>query len=489
MLRVTWLAMLCCLHASALASPRSDPTQGRAAFTGASSPNPTSIEINPAALGLGPELNEFYVAATGVWNRQSIQRRELDIDSGALTDGAEVSSNLLSPGGMLAFIWHSGGGGRITLGVALHSSPAERFIENEDALRYHTLGGSHRTYAGTVAGSIRASSRFYVGVSVSLRPTFLHLRFARDTALEAGRDPMRGITSDCGGAPCGVENPLASETYDVDVRSGWVALDNVVGTVGIAVRIMRNVWLGIAYHTPPGLALKNELTGTMLVDRAARDGGNRIDGVATVYLSQPATFDAELRARVIPELEVVAGARLEDLSRMQAYDVRGTGSLFPGAGVPEWQLRPRGFRDVLQVPPVSLGTWVGIDQVERELPVVFSGRIGFETSSTRSERTSPTTIAPASFTLDAGLAFRFTRDLEVRPQVMLQASYGLQYFPTVDVTSSAFDPRDRLACADSGYDYSTPACESVRNGYAIPTAAGEYSRIEQAARVALRLTW
>ena len=92
MLRATWLAMLCCLHASAFASPRSDPTQGRAAFTGASSPNPTSIEINPAALGLGPELNEFYMAATGVWNRQSIQRRTLDIDSGALRFSSGASA-------------------------------------------------------------------------------------------------------------------------------------------------------------------------------------------------------------------------------------------------------------------------------------------------------------------------------------------------------------------------------------------------------------
>ncbi|HEY5948603.1 MAG TPA: hypothetical protein VIV40_24090, partial [Kofleriaceae bacterium] len=105
------------------------------------------------------------------------------------------------------------------------------------------------------------------------------------------------------------------------------------------------------------------------------------------------------------------------------------------------------------------------------------------------ERTSALTIAPTSASIDAGLQYRFTRDVDARPQVRLQLTYGLQYFPTVDVTNSAFDPRAQLACYDSGYDYSTSACAAVRHGYGIDTAAGEYQRIQQAMRVALRLTW
>lgn len=485
MSRATCLAMLCALHAIAHASPRSDSTQGRAAFTGAATPSATSIELNPAALGLGPDVNEVYLAATSVLEHLSIRRRTLDIDTGALGDGADVSANLISPGGMLAYIWHSGAGGRVTLGVALHSSPAERFIANQEALRYHTLGGSHRTYAASIGSSFRLSGRVHVGVSLSLRPSVLKLRYARDTALEAGRDPDRGIASDCGGSPCGVENPAAAERYDVDVRSDWIALDNVVATIGIVVQLAREVWLGVGYHTPPGLSIENELTGTMVVQRAPRDGGETIDGAATVYLSQPASFDVELRARVSPGLELHVGSRLEDLSRLAAYDVRGYGSAFPAAQIPEWQVRPRGFHDGLR--RFAIAGWVGLDQVERDFPLVLSGRLGFETSAVPDERTSPITIAPLSATLDAGLQYRITRD--VTPQVVLQASYGLQYFPEVSVTDSAFDPRDRLACYDAGFDYSTPACASVRNGYAIPTAAGDYSRIQQAARIALRFTW
>jgi hypothetical protein len=477
--------MLCALHAIALGSPRSDPTQGRAVFTGAATPNPTSIEINPAALGLGAaDVSEVYVAGTAVLERISIDRRELDIDTGALTGGDSVSGNLLSPGGMLGYVWHPAG--RITLAVALHSSPAERFLENEEALRYHTLGGSYRTYAPSIASSFRLTNRVFLGIGLSIHTSFLRLKFARDTALAAGRDPLRGIDSDCGGgSACGVENPAATERYDVDVRSDYVALDNVVGTIGVVVKLAKDVWLGVGYHTPPGLSIQNELTGTMSVERATRDGGGTIDGGASVYLSQPASVDAELTARLPIALDLHLGMRWEHLARMQAYDVRGYGSMFSGAGLPEWQLRPRGFHDSDWR---TFAAWAGVEQVEGEFPLVLGARLGFETGSLPDERTSPVTIAPTSGTVDAGLQYRFTR-VQTTPQVVLQLSYGLQYFPRVDVTDSAFDPRAQLACEDSGFDYSTEACAAVRHGYAIPTAAGEYSRIQQALRVALRFTW
>lgn len=475
MFRATCLAMLCALHVGAHASPRSDPTQGRAVFTGASTPSATSIEINPAALGLGV-TDEVYLGVTATIDHLSIRRRTLDLGSGALLDGDSASQNLVSPGGMLAYVWHSGVGGRVTLGLAMHSSPAERFIEDEEPLRYYTLGGSHRAYSASVASSIRLSSRFYVGVTLSLRPSFLRLQYARDTALANAGDPALGLDSDCSGSPCGLENPDATERYDVEVRSDWIALDNVVATVGFVVRLAKDVWLGVGYHTPPGLSIQNELTGTMEVERAPRDGGGFVSGGSTVYLSQPASIDAEVRARLSPSMDLHVGGRWEDLSRLQDYDVRGYGSVFPRDNIPEIQIRARGFHD-------SFAAWAGIDQVEREFPLIVGGRIGFETASLDDDRTSPMTIAPASATLDAGVQYRLT------PLVVLQASYGLQYFLKVDVANSAFDPRDQLACADSGFDYLTAACAAVRGGYALDTAAGEYQRIQQAARLALRVTW
>lgn len=471
--RVICPALLFALHAIAHASPDSDPTKGRAVFTGAATANPTAIEINPAALGLR-DVDEIYVAATGTLNHLSITPRTLDIDSGSLTDGPAISDSLASPGGMAAYVWHNGKDGRITLGVALHSAPAERFIAGEDALRYFTLGGSFRTIGGSIASSIRVSSRFYFGLSLSLHTSFFELKFARDTALEAARDPARGIDSDCGnGTPCGVGNPAAAERYDVSARTSWVALENLVATLGFIVKITPDITLGVGYHNPPGLALQNELTGTMSVERAPRDGGGFVDGGATVYLQQPASIDAEVKTHLPYDLDLHVGGRWSDLSRMQDYDVRGYGSFFPGAGIPEWQPRARGFHD-------PFAFWAGVEQGGHEAPLALGGRIGFETSALANDKTSPLSVAPLSFTADVGASY-----VLVPGKLVLQATYGVQYFPSVDVKDSAFDPRDRLACYDSGYDYSTTACKGVRLGYALSSAAGDYGRIEQAARIAL----
>ena len=56
----------------------------------------------------------------------------------------------------------------------------------------------------------------------------------------------------------------------------------------------------------------------------------------------------------------------------------------------------------------------------------------------------------------------------------------------MSVTESAFDPRFQLACLASEFDYSTRGCQALRDGYAIPTAAGDYTRIQHAIRLGLR---
>lgn len=69
---------------------------------------------------------------------------------------------------------------------------------------------------------------------------------------------------------------------------------------------------------------------------------------------------------------------------------------------------------------------------------------------------------------------------------MIQLSYGIALSPNTSVGRSAFDPRYRLDCVDSDYDYSTRACQATRNGYALPTAAGDYQRIDHALRLGFR---
>jgi len=475
MSRAICFALLCGLAAHAVASPRSDPTSGRAVFTGATVPDSSSLELNPAALSTVPtDRLELYAAAAVVIDRYAIARDHLDLATGTLTKQPTISDTQMGPGLVFGFIKNLKD--RATLGFQLHAQPAEVFPAGVPDWQYHTMGGGQRRYGGTFGASIKLTDELSFGVSLALESTYLRLRYARDTALAAGNDPMRGVTSDCGGAPCGLENPLATEQYDVDVNSSFLsASDALRPNIGLMYELAKDVFLGVAYHMPPGLAVQNVLTGFMSVRRAPRDGGALLTGRSTVYVSQPSSVDAELRARLPRDLDLHVGLRWEDLSRLSAYDVRGYGPGFTAANIPEWTERPRGFHD-----PVAL--WAGVEQVETHSfeRLRLGARLGLETSAVDAERTNPLTIAPTSFTVDVGA------QLQLTPGLYIQASYGLQYFPPVQVTRSAFDPRDQLDCMASGYDYSTPACAAARNGYAIATAAGDYDRMQHALRLAFR---
>jgi hypothetical protein len=462
--------------ASAQASPRTDPTTGRAVFTGATMPHATSVGLDPAALGLG-EFDQLYIAITSVLEQLHIDLAPYSSQGVDLTSpGAHVRDVEPSPGAMLAFIYHLAGD-RGTLGFEARTNPAEPFAKDRQALRYHTLGGRERDWLASVGASIKVTNEIYFGASLSHQNTSLQLRYARDTALEAGASPDgtgRGIGGDCGdGGPCTLEDPRATEIYDVDVRSPTLSTSNLRVNVGGVVQLARNMWLGVAYHTPPGFSVQTELTGNVDVIRAQRDGGARLHGKSVVEIQFPASVDAEFRARLPYQLDLHVGGRWEDLSRLQAYDVRTYGSTLPSNGIPEWTERPRGMHD-------SFALWVGVERADTGEDWLWGARVGAETAAVSTTRISPLTIAPASLTLDLGGQRRIGHGLSV------QLSYGLAVFAPVTVSDSAFEPADRLACIASGYDYTTPACEAVRQGYAIPTAAGDYARFEHALRLGLR---
>ncbi len=475
MSRAICFALLCGLAARAGASPRSDPTSGRAVFTGATVADSSSLELNPAALSNVPtDRLELYAMAAVVIDRYAIALDHLDLATGTLTTPTATKDVELGPGAVIGFIKNLKD--RATLGFQLHAQPAEVFPAGVTAWQYHTLGGGQRRYGGTLGGAIKVSDELSFGISLALESTYLRLRYARDTALAAGIDPTHGVNSNCGGAPCGLGNPAATEQYDVDVNSSFLsASDALRPNIGLMYELSKDMYLGVASHMPPGLAVQTVLTGFMTVRQAPRDGGGLITGRSTVYMSQPSSLDAEFRARLPHDLDLHVGLRWEDLSRLQAYDVRGYGPGFTAANIPEWTERPRGFHD-------PLAMWAGVEQVEvhKTERVRLGGRIGFETSALDNNASDPMTFAPTSVTVDLGV------QLQLIPGMYVQASYGLQYFPGVHVTDSAYDPRDQLECQASGYDYSTAACAAARNGYAIATGAGDYDRMQHALRLALR---
>jgi hypothetical protein len=462
-----WFLALVIVEAVASASPRSDPTVGRAVFTGATLQSATSLSLNPAALAGGKATVEFYFAATGVLEQFGIRRKQIDAASGELVDGENVNDLAAGPGG--SFAWLGRPSPRTTVGLELRIPSPELFPDGQ-ALRYHSRGSKQRNYIATGGFGIRATSRFFFGASISHDVADLDLRYSRDTALDTG------ITSDCNGAPCGFENPAAAEDYKVDVHSDYLSSENLRVNLGIVVRLFNDLWIGIAYHNTPGFGIQTQLDGKMVVTKSPRDGGSVLRGDSTVLVSYPASVDGEVRTRLLPDLELHVGGRWEDLSRMQAYDVRGYGTRFLGRNIAEATLRPRGFRD-------AFAMWAGVEQIEVNQSTQrfrFGGRIGFETPALQDDRTAPGTVSPTSVTLDGGAQIR------ISPSWSMQLSYGLQVFSGVSVTRSDYDPRFALDCAANNFDFSTRGCVAVREGYAIPTAAGDYSRLSHSLRVGLR---
>jgi len=468
--RILTLALSCAAQA-AWASPASDPTAGRAVFTGATMSHATSIVLNPAALGPGL-VNEAYVAITGVLEQlhADLQVLELSADGTAarLVPGPRVRDLELAPGAMLAFTYHLAG---FTIGAEARTIPRETFPDHQPAFRYHVSGGGERDWLASVGASYKVTGELYFGASLSHQNTYLRLQYARDAAL----DSDQGLASPCSAGPCGLGNPEATQLWDVDVRSRLLSIANLRVNVGVLYEIARDVWLGVGYHTPPGFGVQSELGGHVTITPAPRDDpdGTLLRYASVVDVQLPASADAEVRARLPLFLELHLGGRWEDLSRMQAYDVRAFGSTLARNQIPEWTERPRGMRD-------AFAGWAGVEQVDLGQAWVFGARAGFETAAVSPKRTSPLTVAPTSFTLDLGAQLRISRG------VVAQLSYGLAYFPTVNVQDSEFNPQSRIACAAASFDYTRAECEAVRDGYAIATAAGNYERFQHAMRIGLR---
>jgi hypothetical protein len=459
--------------AGAAASPLSDPNAGRAVFTGATSGHPTSLELNPAALSLTTPGWHIYLSGSLAVDQIGIDREMiLTTDaSAAPTDGPSVSGNRGSWGGTAAVFAGFPNLAVSSLGIMIATDPDEVFLENEDALRYHTLGGAYRELKLLLGGSFRITSDFHVGATVGLvLSSQLDFDYARDTALDAG--------SPCPAATCGFENPMAAETYRLAVGApDWFTADGLLLAAGLLYQVAPDWWLGFSYRSPQGLGNAQVLEGDVEVTRSpasctVTETETCVDrGEATVAFDLPQSVHASLRGRIAPALDLTVGLRFENLSRVQQYDVRAFGVEL--TGIPEWQPRPRSLDNVYSVV-------AGVEQVDIGQRFLAGGRLGVETAAVPADRISPVQVDGLAITADAGAQLR------ILPSLVLQVTYGASYYPEVTADPGAYDPRDATACAASGYDYELPACAAVRAGYAIPTAAGSYRRFSHAGRLALR---
>lgn len=450
----------------AAASPLGDPAIERAVFGGTTHAQGSSLLLNPAALGLASGTH-VHVSGALTYDAYTVDRRTVDPASGALGAGPHVSATTWSPGGAIGF-YTVRPVVPLSVGVQVSLPPAEQRIPDEDAFAYHTLGGGHRARSWLVVGGAYRWRGLAFGATLHLVETNLELRFARDTALDAGRADAEAT---------GFENPEARETYRIEARTTRLpSRKNTVGvTFGLVARIADGWVLGAAYHMPPGLYTSVETNGTAVVTRAPRDGGGTVRGEAQVRFTLPQRLRVGVRGRITPRLELVAEGMWDQLSTFERYDVRLLDLELQDAGVPERYIRPRGLRD-------QLAFQVGVEQVDVGERFQLGARVGAQRGATSPGHTSPGQIYPRALTADAGVQIR------VASSWTLTLGYGLTWAPPVDTGRGAYDPIALLECIDTGYDIDTPVCRAVREGYALPTASGEYGRLDNVFRASLRWT-
>lgn len=480
-LRLVALALATLLGGAAEASPLEDPALTRGVFAGPTLPHATSVWLNPAAIGLAAGGWHLFFGATTRLDHDRIDRSQIDLDTGALTPGAKVRSLTATPGGFLAAWWKSD---NAALGLASFLPQAERFITDQEALRYHTLGGFHYQWTVLALSVGFHWNKFWFGLGVGLGNMHtLRLEFARDTALEAG---TAGIQSDCGGSPCGVENEAAAQRYRVDVSSGgslrpwrlgfWGALfssENLSLNAGIVWQPNDDWVVALSYQGSVGLfGSSRRLDGTVRVETSPIEGGLIRNGQAEVGYNLPETF--HLAARMsLPgrrQWQLVTGLRMQTFFTHENLDLRMFGSELVGHDIPEQYPLYRGFRTVLRLE-------AGIERTPAAR-VRLGARLFLERGAVPNSSVQPMAIAGNDVGLSGGVEWR------VAAPLVLGIGYAFTWFPAVDVTNSAFDPRDRIACVDSGYDLEQ--CQAVRDGRARPTAAGRYLRLQHAFMVSAR---
>ena len=471
LLRPLALLLIACAPAAASASPFGDPAIERGVFAGSTSAHPWSLLLNPASLALTTG-SHLHLTGVATIDRVAIDRRTVDPDTGELGDGPSVTATTWAPGGSFGGYTVSSSG-RFAAGFRISLPNPEEMLDAGDALAYHAQGGRHREIVWAAGGAYRWRGLAF-GASVQLVWSDVTLRFSRDTALDNGRDDVSGGTG-CDGAPCGLENPAAREDYRIDTRSTRLpsGANTVAATLGVVARLAEGWWLGLAYHSPPGLFSSIETTGTARVTRAPRDGGETLEGEATLRFNLPQRFRAGVRGRITEGLDLVGELRWDQLSSFQQYDVRMYGLELDAAGVPEVLPRPRGMRD-------QLALQAGVEQVDTGQRFVLGGRLGAERGAVADERLSALNAYGAAVTADVGVQVR------IAPSWILQLGYGVRWAPDSDTGRGAYDPIDRLECIDSGLDIDEPECRALREGYALPTASGTYGRVDNVFRLNLR---
>lgn len=429
---------------NALAAPLLESNLGGAVFVGPTSAHATSVFWNPAATAQMSD-SELFLSAQGTVASTTIQRKAISNADGEPTEELEdpVGTVVVSPGAFLGLVFPLR---QFRLGFAAYTPFAEQLPANRPELTYHTNGGYFYAEYITLTLGIPLPPDVAIGFGLTGVFTEVDLRFSRDPLLEA-----------CSARPCAVET--TSERYRFTSTDDWSPVMSI--NLGIMARYPKlpNLWFGAAYVGQPNFKS---------ISRSGKlEGFDALDTRLTFRLPQMVHFGARYRFK---SLDLVLGLRWIDFSVHDGYDLRLSGPDVEENALPEWIVRYRGFEDVLSV---DLGSEL---RVSDRLRVAF--RLGYESSAVPTNAVAPEQVDAPKLNFGLGAELRAT------PHLRIAASYALSVFMPQDVDQSIFQPSTFIDCNDSGHELE--ACEGVRLGYSMPTAAGEYSRLENTIQIGVR---
>ena len=434
------------------------------AIAGPADPHPAAAFYNPAALGPLRGVHLWFDA--GAHAQLGIYTR----DSGpAAQAGQSVPITSPAVDGFFGATWDVFTD-RIVIGIAV-LSPFNELTQYPagSAARYQAIWQRGATLEEIFAVGIRLSSRFYVGVSANFAQSWIDYRFSRDTAPAGGSAAIDAPSARCGGMPCGLENPAA--TQDVRVNGfGW----GIGFSVGVLARPVDRVWLALSYISHVfdpfnGVDLPVGSNDGARVRPAPGSGdpvcGGRCVGRSRITTYIPDILYLGIRVEATPRIEIEGTTRWVHYGARDALDVYLQGGNLDRLGLADataalpTQMRlNRGWRDT-----IAVGASVRARLGEK---LRLSPSLTYESSAVDSSYVSPANLE--GHKLDVALT------VEWRPRAHLTIGAhvgGTAYF--VGHAGEVFDPRAEATCADAGF--ALEACGKRVDGTALPSAAGRYT--------------
>jgi hypothetical protein len=347
-------------------------------------------------------------------------------------------------GGFVGFTSDFNGNERFTLGLGFYNAFTTRDPEG-DAIAYHADGGSMDLPTVAVSASVRVTSTIYVGLTFHLGLPQIDLRFRRDQVL-AG----------CSAPPCPVESAAgAQDLRFVDDSQAFTGAFTLGGLMRLS-----GWWIGAAFTSAPfrfgetSVPFETEVTLTQ--------AGVVHTGRARVAVGFPYVFRLGARRPLVTGLDLVLDARLT-MGASSTVDIQPVGAALEAAGLPEFFARWQGRRP-------SFTASAGVEQTLDPERLFRAGvRLEGETGGVATEDINASQVD--------GPQLGFSAGLELRPiaQLAIGLGYSLGWYLPQDVGSSVISPSAQIDCNASGFDLDT--CAAVREGRAIPSAAGSYRRM------------